>query len=81
MEFLAVAGRSDLDSTTSRAAELFGDALLWGLDDSVWDLYNIPYQPVTVLITGNDIVVDSWPGVLDEADIRSRLDALVALGA
>ena len=81
VEFVAVAGRSDFDSTANRAAELFGDELLWGLDDGIWDQYGVSYQPVTFLITGNDIIVDGWPGILDEATMRERLDALVALGA
>ncbi len=81
VEFVAVAGRSDIGSTETRAAELFGDALTWGLDDSIWDLYGVPYQPVTFLITGSDIIVDGWPGLLDESEIRNRLDALVALNA
>ena len=79
VEFVAVAGRSDMGSTAARADELFGDALLWGLDDSIWDLYGVPYQPVTFLITGGDTIVDGWPGLLDESDIRSRIDNLVTL--
>ncbi len=81
VEFVAVAGRAGFDASAARADELFGDALLWGLDDSIWDLYGIPYQPVTVLITGGDVIVDTWAGLLDESDIRSRIDSLVALGA
>ena len=77
--FLAVAGRSDFGSTEARANDLFGDALLWGLDDSIWDLYGIPYQPATVLITGGDTIVDAWPGALSADEIRSRIDNLVAL--
>ncbi len=79
MEFVAVAGRSDIDTTAARAEDLFGDALLWGLDDSIWDLYGVPYQPVTFLITGGDTIVDGWPGILEAAQIRSRLDNLVAV--
>lgn len=81
VEFVAVAGRSDFDSSAERADELFGDALLWGLDESIWDLYGVPYQPVTFLITGGDTIVDGWPGTLDEADVRSRIDNLVALSS
>ncbi len=77
--FVAVAGRSDLGSTAERADELFGDALLWGLDDSIWDLYGVPYQPVTFLVTGGDTIVDGWPGALDESEIRTRIDNLLAL--
>jgi hypothetical protein len=79
--FVGVAGRSGFDATAERADQLFGDALLWGLDDSIWDLYGVPYQPVTVLITGNDVEVMRWPGLLEESEIRARLDQLVALGA
>ena len=77
--FLGVAGRSDVDSTEARAEELFQDRLIWGLDDSLWELYGVPYQPVTFLITGGDVVVDGWPGILDESEIRSRIDSLIAV--
>ena len=77
--FVAVAGRGDLGASAEAAGNLFSDNLLWGLDDSVWDLYGVPYQPVTFLITGGDTIVDGWPGLLDESDIRSRIDTLAAL--
>ena len=77
--FLGVAGRAGFDETASRAEELFQERLLWGLDDSIWDLYGIPYQPVTVLISGNDVIVDTWPGILDEGEMRQRIDALIAV--
>ncbi len=77
--FLAVAGRAGFDETAARAEELFGDRLMWGLDDSIWELYGIPYQPATVLLAGNDVAVDAWPGALDEAEIRQRIDALIAV--
>ncbi len=79
--FLGVAGRAELDRTAARADELFQDRLLWGLDDSIWDLYGVPYQPVTFLITGNDVIVDGWPGIMEEAELRSRIDTLLELSA
>jgi hypothetical protein len=79
--FLGVAGRAGFDETAARAEELFQDRLIWGLDDSIWDLYGIPYQPVTVLLAGNDVIVDGWPGILDEAEIRQRIDALIAVSS
>ena len=78
--FLAVAGRSDMERTAERAADLFSENLLWGLEPSVWDLYGVPGQPATVLIT-QGVVVDQWFGALDESELRSRLDRLVSLSS
>ena len=80
VRFVAVAGRADLNSTADRADALFS-RLDWGLDDAIWDLYGVPYQPVTFLISGTDVVVDTWAGPLEADEIRDRLDTLVALGA
>ena len=51
----------------------------WGLDDSLWDLYGVPYQPVTFLITGDDIIFERFDGVPYDPDaLRQRIDALLA---
>ena len=84
VEFVAVAWQSTLDKTADRAAELMpSGAIRWGLDEEaeVFSTYGVPYQPVTVLITGSDVEVNRWPGARSEADIRQALDDLVALGA
>jgi len=78
--FLAVAGRGDLGATRERAGLLFSDNLLWGLDDSVWDLYGIPGQPASVLIT-DGVIVDLWFGEVGEQALRDRLDDLVSLSS
>jgi hypothetical protein len=77
--FLAVAGRADFEETAERAQGLFSDRLRWGLDDSIWDLYGIPYQPVTVLISGGDVIVDTWAGALEEDELRQRLDSFLSI--
>jgi hypothetical protein len=79
VRFIAVAGRSDYDATADRASQLFSN-LDWGLDESIWDLYGVPGQPASVLITGNDIVVDGWFGEVGEDALRASLDQLVAYG-
>lgn len=53
--------------------------MAWGLDDSIWDLYDILGQPASVLISGDDIIVDTWYGVLGESELRTRLDLLAAI--
>ena len=78
--FLAVAGKADIDRTAQRANELITDNVLWGLDDSIWDLYGVPGQPATVLIV-DGVIVDQTYGVLTEDTIRERLDRLVELAA
>ena len=72
-------------STPERSAERVGvwfspDRLLWGYSDDLWELYAIPYQPVSVLISSDDVVVDRWFGAVGEAELRRALDRLVEIG-
>jgi thiol-disulfide isomerase/thioredoxin len=78
--FVAVAGRSSYDLTAERAGEWFSGNLPWGLDDSIWDLYGINAQPVAVLISPDDVIVDQWYGILPDPQIRERLDTALATG-
>ena len=78
--FLAVAGKGGLDATTQAAASLFSDNLKWGLDDSIWDLYGVPGQPATILIS-QGVVVDMWFGVNGDEFLRERIDALISLSS
>lgn len=78
--FLAVAGRGDLGATTEEAARLFTDNLMWGLDDSIWDLYGIPGQPASILIT-DGVVVDAWFGAIGERELREKLDTMLSLSS
>jgi peroxiredoxin len=54
---------------------------MWGLDgqEEIFQLYGIPYQPVTVLIAADKTVVESWDGLRPEDEIRAALDSLLAL--
>ena len=79
MSFVAVAGRSDLDSTTGVAHDLLSANVPWGLDQSVWELYDILGQPASVIVTGDDVIVESWYGAIGEAELRNKLDYLVSL--
>jgi hypothetical protein len=78
IRFIAVAGRSDLETTAERAPQWFS-RLDWGYDDSIWDLYGIPGQPASVLISGDDVIVDRWFGAAGEEQLRSALDGLLAV--
>jgi len=82
VDFVAPAWRSSFDLTRARADELFQSGQIkWGLDEDedIFNLYGVPYQPVTVLIAADDTVVQAWPGLRDEAEIRAALDELIAL--
>ena len=79
--FLAVAGNSSEAASRDRVGAWFDPArILWGYDDSIWALYAVGYQPVSILISSDDIIVDRWFGPLDEGEMRSRLDRLAAFG-
>ena len=73
--FLAVAGRSNPEASAAAAAELFSDNLLWGYDESIWDLYGVPGQPVSVLIQSGAIV-DVWFGAIGDDALREKLDTV-----
>lgn len=82
VDFVAVAWKSSLEATRSRAEELFQSGrILWGLDEEeeIFDLYGVPYQPVTVLIAADKTVVESWDGLRPEEEIRAALDDLISL--
>jgi hypothetical protein len=76
-----VAGSSSPEASAVRVGDWFSpDRLLWGYSDDLWVLYNIPYQPVSVLISSDNVIVDRWFGAVGEDDIRAALDRLVAIG-
>lgn len=75
---MAVAGRSDLGSTTEAAERLFSENLKWGLDDSIWDLYGARSQPITFVITASGRVADTWFGGIAPASMRAVIDGLLA---
>lgn len=83
VDFVAPAWKSSFDATEARANELFQSGeIMWGLDEDeeIFNLYGIPYQPVTVLIAADRTVVEAWDGLRPEENIREALDDLIALG-
>lgn len=82
VDFIAPAWKSNLEATRSRANELFASGnIQWGLDDqeTIFQLYGVPYQPVTVLIAGDKTVVEAWAGLGGEEELRAAIDNLIAL--
>lgn len=80
MRFLTVAWRSSLEETREQAERLLASGVpTWGLDESgdFFAAYGVPYQPETVLITGDDVIAQRWPGALGENELRDRIDALI----
>ncbi len=79
---MALAWKSDFDATKVRADELFlSGNILWGLDENeeIFQLFGVPYQPVTILIASDQTVVEAWAGLRDESDLRVALDDLISL--
>ena len=79
--FVAVAWKGTFDDTAERANQLLTSGnIVWGLDadESIFQSYGVPYQPVTALISADKKVVQMWSGLQEEDVIRERLDALVA---
>lgn len=83
VDFVAVAWRGTLEDTAERAAELMPSGVIkWGLDETeeIFNLYGVPYQPVTVLIGADQTVVEAWAGLKEHDEIVAALDALIAAG-
>jgi hypothetical protein len=79
--FVAVAWKGTPEATAERASELMpSGSMVWGLDASeeIFALYEVPYQPVTVLISADKQVAERWTGLRDEEEIRAALDRLSA---
>lgn len=82
VDFVAPAWKSNFELTSERAAQLLqSGTVMWGLDETqgVFELYGVPYQPVTVLIAHDDTVVEAWPGVRSEEEIRQAIESVIAL--
>jgi hypothetical protein len=81
IHFLAVAGSSTPQASAQRVGVWFSpDRISWGYSDEIWDLYGVPYQPVSVAITGDDYEVNRWFGQVPESELRAALDQLIAYG-
>lgn len=71
------------EATAARAAELMPSGqMVWGLDqaEAIFALYGVPYQPSTVLISRDKTIVERWPGLREEAEIRAAIESLIAGG-
>lgn len=83
VEFIAPVWRSVPESAETAAAELMpSGAIRWGLDNEevIFELYGVPYQPVTVLIAADQTVFDQWAGVRKAEEIREALDEVLSVG-
>lgn len=79
-EFVAIAWKSDPERAEARAAELFSDNLKWGIGDEIFNLYGIPGQPASVIVT-DGVIVDTWFGAIGADELRTRLDAALSLSS
>ena len=78
VDVVAVAWRSSYEATASGASVLLPSGVVrWGLDDdmSIFSAFEVPYQPVTVLVAGG-VEVGRWFGARGEADIRDAMEML-----
>jgi hypothetical protein len=79
--FLAIAGSSSPEASAVRVGDWFDpNRVLWAYDDGLWDTYLVGYQPVSVLISSDDVIVERWFGAVGETELRAALDRLRAIG-
>ena len=70
-----------MDRSAKRVGVWFDpERVLWGYSDELWDLYGVSYQPVSILISSDDVIVNQWFGAAGEQQLRAALDELRAIG-
>lgn len=82
MDVVAIAWRSSYDRTAEVASVLLpSGAVRWGFDpdERIFSAFEVPYQPVTVLVA-QGVEVGRWLGGKSEADIRQAMDDLAQYG-
>lgn len=82
VDFVAPAWKSSLEATRERAGELLPSGeIMWGLDEDqdIFAKYGVPYQPVTVLIADDGTVVETWPGMRPQDELRQSIEELIAI--
>jgi len=80
VDVIAVAWRSSYEATAIGAAAMLPSGVVrWALDadERVFSAFEIPYQPVTVLVAGG-VEVDRWLGARGEEGIRAAMDTLAS---
>lgn len=79
--FLAIAGSSTPEKSAARVGDWFDpDRVLWTYSDDLWNLYLVGYQPVSVLVSSDDVIVERWFGAVGETELRAALDRLREIG-
>ncbi len=79
---VAVAWRSSYDRTAEVASVLMPSGVIrWSFDgdEEVFSAFEVPYQPVTVLIA-QGVEVDRWLGARGEDGLRQAFDGLLQYG-
>lgn len=81
IEFVAPVWKSAEEYVLQAVDELMPSGVIqWGMDleREIFALFQVPYQPVTILIDTDRQVVDAWAGVRSEDRIRAQLKELTS---
>ncbi|VAW08923.1 hypothetical protein MNBD_ACTINO02-2486 [hydrothermal vent metagenome] len=78
VDFIAIAGWADINTTAAAAEQLFSSNLQWGLDEQIWGDFGIIGQPTVILFTPGGAEWKRWAGAVGEAGTRQALQDLVA---
>ncbi|MGI9585625.1 MAG: TlpA family protein disulfide reductase [Acidimicrobiia bacterium] len=76
VSFVAIAGKSDMNRTAEVADSLLNRNVKWGLDESIWDLYGVRGQPVTVIID-RGVIVGQLFGESGIETLTARINELI----
>lgn len=76
-----MAGRSSFEASQAKVGEFFSpDRMLWGYSDDLWSTYEVFGQPVSFIVSSDDVIVGQWFGAATETELRAAFDYLVDVG-
>jgi hypothetical protein len=78
VDFIAIAGWADFETTAVAAEKLFSSNLKWGLNEQIWGDFGILGQPSVILFTPDGAELKRWAGATGEAATRDEIEKLLA---
>jgi len=76
--FIGISDDRDTEEAGKGYASDFDVPYPLALEQSVWDAYGVPYQPVTVVLDADGVEIHRTTGPISYEGLRSELEAALS---